>query len=146
MEETAPQSFETHVRRIPRLYLLAGAVLALNIVATTAHLVWRPGWISGFLVLVAVALFGTHWFVRSNAIVVQDRVIRLEERLRLERLLPEQLRPRIGELSLGQLVALRFASDDELAELTSLVLDEGLTGRTEIKKRIRTWRPDHLRV
>jgi len=146
LDETTPQSFENHVRKLPRPYLLASVVLALNIVVTTAYFVWRPGWVTAFLILLALALGGTHWFTRTNALVVQNRVIRLEERLRLERLLPDELRGRIGELSLGQLVALRFASDEELPELVRQVLDENLTDRTEIKKRIRTWRPDHLRV
>jgi len=146
LDETTPQSFENHVRKLPRPYLLASVVLALNIVVTTAYFVWRPVWVTAFLILLALALGGTHWFTRTNALVVQNRVIRLEERLRLERLLPDELRGRIDELSLGQLVALRFASDEELPELVRQVLDENLTDRTEIKKRIRTWRPDHLRV
>jgi hypothetical protein len=77
---------------------------------------------------------------------VQDRVIRLEMTNRLERILPADLRARIGELSPGQLIALRFASDAELPELTRVVLTEGLRGRNDIKKKIRDWQPDHMRV
>jgi len=146
MASESAQSYENHVRPLPRPYLAIAVVLGLNVVATTALAVMHPGIHSIFLVVLAVALGGTLWYVRTNALVVQDRVIRLEERLRLERLLPDELRPRIGELSLGQLVALRFAADDELADLVRRVLDEKLTDREEIKKRIRTWRPDHLRV
>jgi len=146
MPETPAQTYATHVRKIPALQVAVASVLALNIVFTAANLVLRPSFASAFLVVLAVALGGLAWAARSSALVVQDRVIRLEERLRLERLLPDDLRARIGELSLGQLVALRFASDAELPELVRQVLDEPLTSRDEIKRRIRDWRPDHLRV
>jgi len=146
MPDPTPQTYANHVRRLPRPYLAAGAMLALNIVGTTALAVRHPSVHSVALVLVAVALFGTHWFARTNALVVQDRVIRLEERLRLARLLPAELQPRIDELSVGQLASLRFASDSELPELVRQVLDEGLTDRQAIKRRVRDWRPDHLRV
>jgi len=146
MPENASQTFETHVRRLPSLFVAVSAVLALNIVVTTAVLVWRRSPLAAWQVAVALALGGLAWFVRTNALVVQDRVIRLEERLRLERLLPDALRGRVGEFSLDQLVALRFAGDAELPALARQVLDEKLVDRDEIKKRIRDWRPDHHRV
>ena len=77
---------------------------------------------------------------------VQDRVIRLEERLRLAQLLPPDLAPRIHELGAGQLLALRFAGDEEIPDLTRKVLDEKIRGREEIKKLIRHWRPDRMRA
>lgn len=146
MSDPQPQTYANHVRRLPRPYLAAGLMLALNVVGTTALAVRHPHVHSIALVLVAVALFGTHWFARTNALVVQNRVIRLEERLRCERLLPDDLKTRIGELETDQLVALRFASDAELPALVRQVLDEKVTDKDEIKKRIRDWRPDHLRV
>jgi hypothetical protein len=79
-------------------------------------------------------------------LTVQNRVIRLEERLRLARLLPADLQGRIEELTVGQLVALRFASDGELVELTRKVLTEGITDKKAIKSMVTTWRPDHLRA
>lgn len=83
---------------------------------------------------------------RQFATQNQDRIIRLEERLRLKELLPDDLQPRVAELSTDQLVALRFASDGELVELTRKVLAEGITDRKAIKQLIREWRPDHHRV
>jgi len=80
------------------------------------------------------------------ALKVQDRVIRLEERLRFERALPAELHPRIGEFTIDQLVALRFASNAELPELARRVLEEKLVNRKEIKKLIKTWRPDFVRA
>jgi len=146
MPNEAPQSYENHVRRLPRLYLAVGILLLANIVFTTV--VWWKWTRTLTLVpiVVAIALFGIHWCSRTNALAVQDRLIRLEERLRLAALLPDDLRKRIAELSVDQLVALRFASDEELPELTRQVLDEGLKDRKLIKKRIRNWRADHQRV
>jgi hypothetical protein len=146
MAEESPQSYETHVRRLPLPYLLVGGALGLHVALATAQLAAQPTLRSAWQLLVALALGGLAWIVRTNSLRVQDRVIRLEERLRLQRLLPAELQPRIEELSLGQLVALRFASDEELPALVQAVLDEGLRDRDAIKRRVRRWRPDHLRV
>ncbi len=80
------------------------------------------------------------------ALTVQDRVIRLEERLRFERLLPEDLKARIPEFTVAQLVSLRFASDAELPALARKVLSDNLTDRKTIKKLVQNWRADHLRA
>lgn len=146
MPNEAPQSYANHVRRLPPLYVATALLLAGNLVFTIA--VWWT-WtrtLTLIPIFVAIALIGTLWYVRANALVVQNRVIRLEERLRLAALLPDDLKQRIPELSVDQLVALRFASDEELPELTRQVLDEKLTDRDAIKKRVKSWRADHLRV
>jgi hypothetical protein len=97
-------------------------------------------------VLTAAALFLLCYYARIFALTVQDRVIRLEERLRYEKLFPEDLKARIPEFTRGQLVALRFASDAELPELARKVLSENLTDRKAIKQLVKNWRPDHLRA
>ena len=86
------------------------------------------------------------FFARIFALTVQDRVIRLEMQLRMEKILPPDLRPRIAEFSRGQMVALRFAGDEELPELASKVLAEKIEDRKAIKRMIKRWNPDHLRV
>ena len=92
----------------------------------------------------AVLLIG--FFARAFATGVQDRVIRLEERLRMAALFPDDLAGRIGELETDQLIGLRFASDDELEELTRRVLAGELSDRKEIKRAVRQWRADHQRI
>jgi hypothetical protein len=94
----------------------------------------------------AVILLLLAWYVRVFPLAAQDRLICLEERLRLSRLAPPDLQPRLTELTPGQLVSLRFASDAEVAALARRVLDEKLTKRDAIKKLIVTWRPDMHRV
>jgi hypothetical protein len=99
-----------------------------------------------FGVLLAASLVVLVFEARLFALAVQDRVIRLEERVRYERVLPEELRWRADELTVNQFVALRFASDDELPQLMRKVLDEKLAERKAIKQLIKTWRPDSLRA
>jgi len=97
-------------------------------------------------ILLAAALLIGFLYARLFALRVQDRVIRLEERLRCQRLLPADLQPRIVEFTAGQLVALRFGSDDELPALARKVLDDKLTERKAIKQLIKNWKPDYLRA
>jgi hypothetical protein len=146
MPESTEQSYENHVRRLPLPFVLVSSALGLNIVVATALLIMRPSLQAAWMLIVALALAGLSWYVRFNSLVVQDRVIRLEEQLRLERLLPDDLRARAAGFSLDQLVALRFAADDELPDLARQVVDENLTDRAEIKRRIRSWRADLHRV
>ena len=96
--------------------------------------------------LVALALFVLAFCARTFALTVQDRVIRLEMRLRLQQLLPPDLLPRIPDFTAAQLVSLRFASDDELPELARRVLTDKMTDRKAIKKLVRNWQADLLRA
>ena len=85
-------------------------------------------------------------YARLFALSAQDRVIRLEERLRLQALLPPEQKDTIDKLTTAQLIALRFASDDEVGALAATVIAEGIENRDEIKKRVTNWRPDHQRL
>ncbi|HEY0514900.1 MAG TPA: DUF6526 family protein [Thermoanaerobaculia bacterium] len=146
----AEQNFANHRKFVPGFHFVALGILMINLIWSLFRLfIGLPG--VGFFdrllnVAVAVALLLLAWYLRVFPLKAQDRVIRLEEMLRLERLLPADLRPRIGDLGTGQLIALRFASDAELPELTRAVLDRGITGPDEIKKMIGAWRADHLRM
>ncbi len=145
MAEKKPQTFANHTRWDPLFHFFVLPVFFLLAIAGLVHFIWRPGLHSGLMFVVAVALAIAVTKIRLNALRVQDRVIRLEERLRLASLLPEPLRSRIPELTVGQLVGLRFASDGEVAKLVERALSEKLS-REDIKKAIQTWRPDYLRV
>ncbi len=145
MADKKPQTFANHTRWDPLFHFFVLPVFFLLAIAGLVHFIWRPGLHSGLMFVVAVALAIAVTKIRLNALRVQDRVIRLEERLRLASLLPEPLRSRIPELTVGQLVGLRFASDGEVAKLVERALSEKLS-REDIKKAIQTWRPDNLRV
>ena len=146
MAPDRPQTFENHARWVPAYHFGISAILLANLVTAIAQLVRNPSWLTVLGVLMAVALFGMFWYVRAFALRVQDRVIRLEMRLRLRGLLPADLQPRIPDLSPGQLIALRFASDEELPALVRDVLEKRVTGGSEIKRRIRNWQADELRA
>lgn len=146
MADRVPQTFANHARFVPLFHFVAFGILVVNLV-WHLYLMFRFfSWTSVLGALVAFALGLLAWYTRTFSLTVQDRVIRLEERLRLARLLPADLAGRIDELSVGQLCALRFASDEEVAELTRQVLADNIRNRAEIKKRIRSWRADHLRA
>jgi hypothetical protein len=145
MAEKKPQTFANHARLDPLFHLVALPIFGLSAIAATVHFIWRPSVHSGWLFVVSVAAAIAVVKLRVYSLKVQDRVIRLEERLRLASLLPESLRSRIPELTEEQLIALRFASDAELPKLTERTLTEKLS-RADIKKAIQTWRPDYWRV
>ncbi len=140
------QSYKSHRRYVPAYHFFALPIIAINVIVEGVRLVRSPTLYHVWLVLFALALAVFATFARFMAARVQDRVIRLEERMRLGRLLPEELHGRIEELRPQQLVALRFASDEELPGLTRRIFEGELTKAEQIKKEIRTWRPDYLRM
>lgn len=146
----AEQSFATHRKYVWQYHFAAFGILVINFIWSLFRLISGLPGVPFFDRLlqaaVAIALLLLAWYGRTFPLKAQDRVIRLEETLRLERLLPPDLRARVGELRPGQLVALRFASDEELPEVTRAVLEEKITSQDEIKKRIRNWRADHFRM
>ncbi|HEV2855489.1 MAG TPA: DUF6526 family protein [Thermoanaerobaculia bacterium] len=144
------QNFANHRKFVPGYHFAAFGILGVNFLWSLFRLLSGLPGVPLFDRLlnaaVAVALLLLAWYARVFPLKAQDRVIRLEETLRLERLLPPDLRARVGELRPGQLVALRFASDEELPELTRAVLEEKSLSQDDIKKRIRNWRADHFRM
>jgi hypothetical protein len=146
MPDRTPQSFENHARWVPLFHFGVFGVLVLNLLWCLFRLVTGPSWPSALEMLMALAFLGMFFYMRIFALTVQDRVIRLEMRLRLRELVPPDLVPRIASLTRHQLVALRFASDEELAALVREVLENNITSRREIKRRIKRWQPDDLRA
>jgi hypothetical protein len=145
MADTKPQSYTNHARFDPTFHFVLAPLVLVAIVLSIIVFVRRPGISSTLWILMAVALFLTAAKVRTYALKVQDRIIRLEERLRLSLLLPEAARPLITELTMSQLIGLRFASDVELPALAMRALNEGLTQK-QIKAAVQVWRPDTFRV
>jgi hypothetical protein len=145
MAEKKPQTFANHTRLDPLFHFIVLPAFGLAVIGSVVHFLWHPSFHSGSFFVISVAAAIAVSKIRSYALRVQDRVIRLEERLRLTTLLPEPLRSRIPELTEDQLVALRFASDAEVAKLAERALTEKLS-QADIKKAIQTWRPDYWRV
>jgi hypothetical protein len=145
MPET-PQTFANHARTHPPFHfvLLPGALvlLILTIVNVVRHYARLDAWI---LLLIGLLFPLAAFLLRTNALRVQDRLIRLEERLRMEALVPPELLPRIADLTESQFIALRFASDQELSALVAKVLAANMQSK-DIKQAIVTWRADTFRV
>lgn len=146
MSDRTPQSFATHRRVIPLYHVVLFAVFLVNSIWSIVQLVRSPSWSTVIGSAVALALLGLFYYAREFALTVQDRVIRLEMRLRLRELLPADLKERVQELSRDQLVALRFASNAELPDLVREVLTNDIRRRDDIKRRIKKWEPDDLRA
>lgn len=141
------QNFANHRKFVPAFHFFVLPVVLLNLVWSVYQ--WKgAGFRAGAFmsVLLAVALFVGFVCARLFALTVQDRVIRLEERMRLNCLLPDDLRGRVAEFTPRQLVAMRFASDAEVPALARRVLDEKLADLGSIKRLVQNWRADHLRA
>lgn len=140
------QTYANHARILPPFHYFVLPVLFLNVLRE-AWSAWAvASWGAAFDVVVAVALLMAAVLARVMALTVQDRVIRLEMRLRLREVLPPDLRQRINDLTPGQLVGLRFASDVELTDLIREALAGSLTTRKAIKQKIKNWQADYLRA
>ena len=146
MADAAPQTFENHTRIVPAYHLGTLGIFAINLLWSLYRLARYPSADTLVSLLLAVGLVLLFFYARVFALTVQDRVIRLEMELRMRQLLPADLQSRIADLTPGQLVALRFAGDEELPDLCRTVLDDKVTDLKAIKKMIKKWRPDHLRA
>lgn len=143
----AEQNFANHTKFFPLFHFFVLPVLLVNL---GVQIYWLKEFWNTFRgifnVLLALALILGFLSARRFALSVQDRVIRLEERLRYQHLLPADLQPRIEEFTVAQLVSLRFASDAELPALARKVLDDKMQERKAIKQLVKNWKPDYLRA
>jgi hypothetical protein len=140
------QSYKNHTRWFPPFHFFVMPVLLLNVLVAVREVFVDPNRSSGFALVVALALLMLALCARAMAITVQDRVIRLEMRLRLREYLPVDLQGRIDELTPRQLVALRFAGDAEMTDLVREVFAGSLATEKAIKMRIKNWKGDFLRA
>jgi hypothetical protein len=140
------QTFENHTRLVPAWHFVAAPILLLNFGFAISQIVKVQTFATVVELLLSIALLIIWAFARVFALTVQDRLIRLEMRLRMASVLPVDMRSRIPEFTVAQLVALRFASDEELPTLARKVLDDKMNDRKSIKKLIKNWQPDELRA
>jgi Family of unknown function (DUF6526) len=140
------QSFENHAKLVPAFHFFILPVFLLNVFWSTYRLIQSFSVESARSLVLALAFLLLAFYARIFVLTVQDRLIRLEMRLRMQQLLPQELRPRISEFTIDQLVSLRFASDAELPGLCRKVLEERIADRKVIKKMVQNWQPDILRA
>jgi hypothetical protein len=140
------QTYANHTRWHPLFHFFVLPVMLINFVWAIVECVENPGRNQAWWIVVSAALVGLAFVARTNALKVQDRIIRLEERLRCQQLLPADLAQQAGSLAIGQIIALRFAADEELNGLVREVLGGRLVKPAEIKKAIKNWRSDTFRV
>ena len=140
------QNFENHARVVPAYHMVTFGIFVINFIWSVYELIHRPSGQTTISLLLSIAFLLLFFYARIFVLTVQDRVIRLEMRLRMQQVLPADLRSRAGEFSINQLVALRFASDDELPAIALKVLDEKIEERKAIKKLVKNWQPDFLRA
>ncbi len=145
MADQQAQNYANHRHFVPLYHFVLFAVLVLNLLWTVVRAVRDFSLENVWGIVMGLALLAIYFYMRIFALTVQDRVIRLEMRLRLRDVLPAELAGRIKELKPGQLIALRFASDGELPELVREVLTNDIRDRDVIKRKIRDWQADHLR-
>jgi len=131
---------------MPLYHFFAFPILAINVIVHAVLFYRNPTRLTGWSVVVAVALAAAMLALRVSTLIVQNRVIRLEMMLRLRGLLPPELQTRAGELRMGQLVGLRFASDAELPSLVQRCLGGELKSSGQIKREIRDWQADTVRA
>jgi hypothetical protein len=145
MSKPQPQSIKNHARFDPPYHFFLALVVLANVIVSIIYAVHHFCFYSAWLVVLSLAAFVALFKMRLYPLKVQDRVIRLEERLRLQALAPSEWHSQVFRLSEDQLIALRFASDDEVVELAKQALEHNLN-RKQIKERIKSWRADNWRV
>ena len=147
MAEQTVQTLEHHTKWVPLFHFVAMPILLVNVMWSLVRAATGFSSLDTALgVLVALAILVVGLLARVFALGAQDRVIRLEERLRMQHLLPDDLKPRINDFTTNQMIALRFASDAELPDLARKVLDENIGERKAVKQLIKTWRTDYQRL
>ena len=140
------QSFEKHAQYTPGYHYFTSPLGIIFVIWSIQRLIANPGIDTAYMLVGALALFGAIAMLRLSSLRVQDRIIRLEERLRLARILPTDLQAQIESLRPSHLIALRFASDAEVTDLVRKVLADPTIKPKEIKRQVRSWRADYFRA
>lgn len=141
----SPQNLKNHAKLDPLFHFVLAWIVLINLIVAITFVVHRRDFYAAWFLVLSIAAVGALFRLRQYPLKVQDRVIRLEERLRLQALVPADWHAQIYRLTEDQLIGLRFASDDEVVELAKQALEHNLN-RKQIKQRIQSWRPDDWRV
>jgi hypothetical protein len=145
MSKAEMQDLKHHGRLDPPFHVVLATVLIVNLVIVVVYAVKHLNIYTAWAIILSIAVWIPVLKLRLYPLKVQDRVIRLEERLRLQALAPTEWHTQIYRLNEDQLIALRFAADEEVVALAKEALEQNLT-RKQIKERIKVWRPDYWRV
>ncbi len=140
------QDYKNHVRWLPVYHFVLAPMILINLIYSILRLVQDPGWDRWEFVFLSIGLVILTLLARTQALTAQDRIIRLEERLRYESVLPSDLARKAVNLEVGQIIALRFASDAELPALVERTLNGDFEKPNDIKLAIKAWWADYLRV
>ena len=140
------QNYQNHARFHPPFHFVLAPIVLIHFIWTAKVFISSPSWYMGEALMLAVGFVVMATLTRTRALAAQDRTIRLEERMRFERILAPDMAAKASDLAVGQIVALRFAPDAELAGLVGQVLSGKLTTQKDIKQAIVNWRPDYCRV
>jgi Family of unknown function (DUF6526) len=143
---SSPQNYANHRRFFPLFHYVALPIFLANVVVVVAHAIRQPSAFNAWLVVLSIGLVSGIIAVRASALIVQNRLIALEMRLRLATSLAPDLRSRIPELHLRHLIGLRFAGDAELPGLVERCLRGELATTDAVKCEVREWRADYLRA
>jgi hypothetical protein len=147
MAPAAPQNLANHRRFDPFWHFSGALIVAAGFIVSVVHAIRHPdGYWNWWFVVYAFGILLVVARARTQTLAVQDRVIRLEMRLRLRELLSGALAGRIGELTVSQLVGLRFAGDAELPGLVERCLNGQLANAEAVKKEVKNWQPDWQRA
>ena len=148
MSKSSEQNLKNHGRLDPPFHFVLFFFLVANLVFSIFHMIHHrqdAHFAGPWFVVLSLAVFIPFFKLRMYPLKVQDRVIRLEERIRLQALAPTEWHSQIYRLSEDQLIGLRFAADNEVVELAKQALEQNLD-RKQIKERIKSWRPDNWRI
>ena len=143
---TTAQTYANHTRWHPPFHFFVLPVMIINVVWSIVYFFISPGWNRGWAIVVSLALLVLASVARTNALKAQDRIIRLEEQIRYQQILSDDCAQQARSLTIDQIIALRFAPDEEVEVLVRGVLEGRLKKSADIKRAVNTWRADHLRV
>jgi hypothetical protein len=146
MAAPAPQTYANHRRFDPLWHFVGSTIVLFGAISATVNAIRAGGYHNWLMAAYTIGILLVVFRARVQTLTVQNRLIRLEMRLRLKDVLAPALAARIGDLTVSQLVGLRFAGDAELPALVERCLGGQLANGEAVKKEIKNWQADWLRA